>query len=111
MRRAKELFDEIVQAGRNYSMQLMLVDITGMLHYEVTPIIERFDIASYVGETQTRGTRIAVLLSEKQMLPDKFDENVAVNRGGNVITTTDLKEALEWLGVASANKASGGDVQ
>jgi len=92
-------------------MKLMLVDITGMTQYEATPVIERFEIASYVGETQTRGTRIAGLFSQKQMLPDKFDENVAVNRGGNVITTTDLKVALEWLGVASAKKANTGDVQ
>jgi len=92
-------------------MRLMLVDITGMTHYEGNPVIERFEIASYIGETQPRGTRIAFLLSQKQMLPDKFDENVAVNRGGKVITTTDLKAALEWLGVASAKKASGGDVQ
>jgi len=92
-------------------MKLTLVDITSMLRYEGNPVMERFDIASYIGQTQTRGTLIAFLLTEKQMLPDKFEENVVINRGGNVVTTTDLKAALEWLGVASANKASGGDVQ
>ncbi|MDH4231290.1 MAG: hypothetical protein OEW04_04580 [Nitrospirota bacterium] len=110
MQRAKELFDEIDQAGRKHDKKRTLVDITGMLQFESAPVIERFEIAAYVGETQTRGTRTAFLLSEKQMMPDKFGENVAVNRGGNVITTTDLKEALEWLGVASANEAVGGDV-
>ncbi len=103
--------DEIVQAGEKHSMKLMLVDITGLMQFEGIPVIERFEIAAYVGETQTRGTRMAFLLSEKQMMPDKFGENVAVNRGGNVISTTDLNEALEWLGVASVKNAGGGDVQ
>ena len=105
------MVDEIVQAGEKHSMKLMLVDITALMQFEGIPVIERFEIAAYVGETQTRGTRMAFLLSEKQMMPDKFGENVAVNRGGNVISTTDLNEALEWLGVASVKNAGGGDVQ
>lgn len=97
--RAKGFVDEVVQVSLTHGLERILVDITAMTRYVDNPLMERFSIASYVGAAQRPGTSVAFLFSPEQMLPDRFDENVAVNRGGHLITTADIGEALEWLGV------------
>jgi hypothetical protein len=45
----------------------------------------------------------------KQLIIDRFGENVMVNRGALVKVTSNPNEALEWLRLISANKADAGD--
>jgi len=41
--------------------------------------------------------KAALLCTERQVTPERFLGNVAVNRGARVRVATDLNDALRWL--------------
>jgi len=57
--------------------------------------MEKYYIGS-LGAEMYRG-RIKVAMLRKQEYINKFTENVAVNRGGQLYIVSDEKEALRWL--------------
>lgn len=59
--------------------------------------MNRFEIAQYGSMSLTHVGKIAMLGREDQILPDKFFENVAVNRGQNLKVFSDEDKAFEWL--------------
>ena len=61
------------------------------------PIFDKYKIGQYGAELLPGTIRIAMLGREDQIAPDKFFENVAVNRGLTLKVFTDKQEALAWL--------------
>ncbi len=57
---------------------------------------DRFYIGKYLASLSMKLGKIACLLLEEQM-QKKFLENVAVNRGLNILATVEEKEAILWL--------------
>ena len=57
--------------------------------------LDRFILGKYVAELFGPHYRIAILYAEQ--IIDKFGENTAVNRGANVLVTSDDAAALAWL--------------
>ncbi|MEK6260731.1 MAG: hypothetical protein AABP62_19195 [Planctomycetota bacterium] len=60
------------------------------------PVFERFQVAVYGTERQQRH-RLALLRSVDVTPPDRFVQNVAVNRGMDLKIFTDFDEAEHWL--------------
>ena len=64
----------------------------------------------YVSSGELQPLQFAYLGREPFMDPRRFGEIVATNRGVSVKATTDLREALEWLGVAGVDTMKEGQV-
>lgn len=60
-------------------------------------VINRFDVAQHGASTIPRSVRVALLGRPDQILPDRFFENAARNRGVAVTLFTEADEAVAWL--------------
>jgi len=65
-------------------------------------------IRDYSASGRLRGLRLAYLGTPSQVDSQGFGETVAVNRGIDLRATTELEEALSFLGVDRAHKTGGG---
>ena len=61
------------------------------------PIIERFEYGENIALVSEGNYIFAMVGPKEQILPDKFFENVATNRGAIVKVTADIDEAHQWL--------------
>ena len=104
---------EWIEKARSHALNRILCDITLMTGFDVqqTSTMTQFDISEFVAERFPRDIRLAILGAEQQFTKDLFLENVLSNRGIIAKVTFRLNEAVEWLGVTSANKADAGDVK
>jgi hypothetical protein len=107
---AKRTFLEIMEGLALQGTKRVLIDgrtITGD-----PETIERFYYGEFAAQTVVRyevrgvspATPFAYVLREPVLDPEKFGETVAVNRGMRVKVFDNPEEALEWLGIPSANK-------
>ena len=107
---AKRTFVEMMEAIALNKTKRVLFDgrtITGN-----PQTIERFYYGEFAAQTVVRyevrgvspATPFAYVLREPVLDPEKFGETVAVNRGMRVKVFDNPEEALEWLGIPSANK-------
>ena len=107
---AKRTFLEIMEGLALQGTKRVLIDgrtITGD-----PETIERFYYGEFAAQTVVRyevrgvspATPFAYVLTEPVLDPQKFGETVAVNRGMRVKVFDNPEEALEWLGIPSANK-------
>ncbi len=96
---AQETLYELVEKASSHALNRILCDITLVtgLDAQQTATMTRFDTSLLVVKSFPKNFRLAVLETVQQL--DIFDENVMVNRGTIVKVTSDLNEALEWLGV------------
>jgi hypothetical protein len=104
---ATAMASRAIAAAEALGLDRILVDcrlVSGTLS-----TIERFTYANLVaqrhaGYMAARGhqLRVAYVGREPLIDPERFTETVAVNRGALVKMTTDLAEALAWLGVSAA---------
>lgn len=96
---AQEILYELVEKASSHALNRILCDITLVtgLDAQQTAMMTRFDTSLLVVKLIPKNFRLAVLETVQQL--DIFDENVMVNRGAIVKVTSDLNEALEWLGV------------
>ena len=96
---AQETLYELVEKASSHALNRILCEITLVtgLDAQQTATITRFDTSLLVVKSFPKNFRLAVLETVQQL--DIFDENVMVNRGTIVKVTSDLNEALEWLGV------------
>ena len=112
MEKAKTQFLEVLEAIANYNLKNVLYngqELTGSLD-----TWERFEygafLAAAVAESVHRdpsvAPRFAYVLKEPVLDPERFAETVAVNRGVHGKAFDNLKDAFEWLGIASANEAT-----
>jgi hypothetical protein len=98
---------EAIDAAQALGVEKILVDCRSVAGTLST--IERFAYANLVAERHARylaasgrHLRVAYVGREPLIDPERFTETVAVNRGALVKMTTDLEEALAWLGVSAA---------
>lgn len=98
---AREITLDWVREAKEKKVNLVLCDIRGVGGIEVgaLPLIERYLLGEFAANVIPKGIRLAILETPEQYTKDRFDENVLANRGVTVKITTDLKEALAWLGV------------
>ena len=103
--KGKQIVREAVAEVKKHQLKRVLVDVTQVADYESnTRILERFQISTTIAEYLPSDTKVAFLNSSSQIMPDNFNENVVVNRGGQIIVTIDMNEALAYLGVDSSNE-------
>jgi hypothetical protein len=92
---AKESVDAMVAACTREGYAKVLFDcrpMTGVLQ-----VLDRFDVGEYGALTIPHSVQIAMLGREDQILPDKFFETVARNRGLMLALFSEIDEAIEWL--------------
>ena len=112
---AKRTFLETMEAVALHRTKRVLLDGRTLTGNPRT--IERFYYGEFAAQTvaqyQSRGvslaTPFAYVLSEPVLDPERFGETVAVNRGMEVMAFDNLREALQWLSIPSANKPNAGD--
>ena len=66
-------------------------------------------VADFAERGVSRATKFAYVLREPVLDPQRFGETVAVNRGMFVKAFDSPEDALQWLGIAPANKPDAGD--
>ncbi len=98
---APGLIRRSLDVAKENGVEHVLCDLTAVdgLDAEHLPVITRFETAGLIARSLPRQFRLAFLEKPEQIPYDRFDENVMVNRGARVKVTTDLNEAMEWLGV------------
>jgi hypothetical protein len=99
----KQCVDRMAEASVKHGRPKVLLDcrkMTGDLS-----VFTRFHVAEY-GATKGHQLRQFALVGDKEVvLPDKFAETVAVNRGMNMKAFTDFDEAVLWLLRPAPDKA------
>jgi hypothetical protein len=89
----KGLVDGIKSGGfGNGNNSRYLIDLRPMVGTIST--FERYDLGIHIAASIPK-LRIAAI--SKKETHDKIGENVAVNRGANILATDDEGDALEWL--------------
>lgn len=99
---AVQLVGAALEAASLHQQKRILIDarkVTGDLsttqRFEFGEAVARL----YSQRPETCAALIALVGSEPLIDPRRFGETVAVNRGAPVKATTDIQEALEWLGI------------
>jgi hypothetical protein len=114
---AQRTFVEILEAVARSKVEKVLFDGRGITGNPDT--MQRFYYGEFVAEAigrfatngVSRSTRFAYVLEEPVRDPERFGENVAVNRGMDVKTFDNDQDALGWLRTPPANKAAAGDAR
>jgi hypothetical protein len=115
LQEAKRTFLEMLEAVAQHQVEKVLLDGQRLKGDPTT--MERFYYGEFAADAvrqfEDRGvsvaTQFAYVLQEPQLDPQRFGETVAVNRGMFVKAFDNLEDALEWLGIAPANKPDAGD--
>ena len=97
---AKEFFQQILSACKKHNISNVLYDCR--LAEGAFSTMERYNYGAYIADAIRKSgvvPRFAYVGTEQHIDPDRFGETVAVNRGVVLKVTTDLCEALDWLGV------------
>jgi len=89
----KDIVDAIKDAQEKYNATKILVDVSGLSGELVE--LDRFRAGEYAADVLSRNVRFAMLADDVRI--NKFFENVATNRGLNVIVVSDRQSALDWL--------------
>jgi hypothetical protein len=90
------LFEFIAENCRRKNYSRLLIDCTGG-RAEGAHFIDRYAIGERLQIFARYGVKVASLLTDEQIDPRRFGEQVARNRGVDVRAFTDLQEAEEWL--------------
>ena len=99
----RQCIDRMVEASVKHGRPKVLLDCRRMTG--VMQVLDRFEVAEYGAATCYQLHQVALLGNKDMVLPDKFVENVAVNRGMNLKIFTDFDEAVLWLSQSTPNKA------
>jgi len=91
-----DVLKEIFDASSRHGLRKILIDAR-TIEGEIS-LMARYDLGRIAAELQREPVRLAIVASEKQVWPERFAENVANNRGLPTKVTTDMAEALAWLG-------------
>ena len=103
---AEETFLQILESVERHKIGKVVVD--GLAISGAPTTFERFMYGEFVAEKVNAlrdrtmlSPRFAYILVPPVRDPDRFGENVAVNRGMSIKTFENLDDALEWLGIDS----------
>ena len=108
LREAKENFIQVLEILTRHKVQKVLLDGREV---EGNPeVMERFfygefaakSLMKFIDKGVSGETSFAYVLKEPVLDPERFGENVAVNRGMILKAFDDLEEALEWLQIEPA---------
>jgi hypothetical protein len=91
----KRCFDSMVEACDEFGRSTVLLDCRKMTGQP--GILDRFLVMEYGQITHRTISRLALVSRQENILPDRFEEHVAVNRGVNLRIFTDIEAALAWL--------------
>ena len=92
---AKTFFQEILRRAREEGVNKILIDARGIT--TEIPTMARFQFGSHLAEQRPHQIKIAFVGHKDAVWPDRFLENVSVNRAVNAKVVTEIKEALNWL--------------
>lgn len=92
---AKTFFLEILRSAYTEGINKILIDARGITT-EISATA-RFEFGSHLAEQNPYQIMIAIVGNEDAVWPDRFLENVLVNRAVNAKVVTEIKEALKWL--------------
>ena len=88
-------FEQIVEQCTRTNNKKLLIDCTrAKSDYSIVDMYEQGEGAKLF---QRHGIKIAVVVSEEKVEPEKFAEMVARNRGVNACVFTDYRTAEQWL--------------
>ena len=89
-------FATVFKICDKYKCYEVLVD--GRAMREKIPILDLYDLACFIAE-QNKGRHVtmAIVIMPDIAYTDRFGENVARNRGVNVMRFTDMNKASAWL--------------
>jgi hypothetical protein len=111
---AKDVSRRSLEACKAHALTKAVVDFRSVTGRVAMP--ERYDYGVFVAELHIRHAmenkerlQVAYVGPAAMIDPGKFGEIVATNRGANIKATTDMEEALAWLGVAPAGKPDKND--
>jgi len=91
----KKAIEEARVLCEQYGLTKILADIRG--RDERIPVADRFEIGVEIAKVLGGKIQFAILAPSAMI--DGLGENAAVNRGGRVFVTSNMDEALKWLGV------------
>jgi hypothetical protein len=114
---AHRTFLQMVEAIALYKSEKVLFDGRKLIGNPKT--MERFyygefaaqNVVTFLERGVCAAPQFAYVLREPLRDPGRFGETVAVNRGMHVKTFDSPEEALQWLGIAPANKPDAGEVK
>jgi hypothetical protein len=108
---AREILLEWTAVMRNHYLNRVVYDTTLVTGFdaESQSVITSFKTSELVAQLVPRSVRLAFLQSPNRLRKDRFDENVMFNRGVMVRVTSDLQDAIEWLGTDSPYISDSGD--
>ncbi len=96
----RQCIDQMRERCNDTGLRHVLLDcraISGELS-----ILSRYQVVDYGTVLLGLVNRIALLVREETLLPDRFVENVAVNRGLNLKVFTESAAAEAWLAAETA---------
>ena len=115
LKEAKRTLLEMLEAVALHKTKKVFFD--GRKLIGIPETMERFYYGEFAAQTVadfaergvSRATKFAYVLREPVLDPQRFGETVAVNRGMLVKAFDSPEDALQWLGIAPANKPDAGD--
>ena len=91
----KRTVDSMIEACFEHDLFAVLLDcrsMTGNLS-----IMDRYRLVVYGQRMLGKVNRVALVGRQEAVLPDRFAETVAVNRGINLKVFIDMDQAVDWL--------------
>lgn len=101
---ARDFLSRIASEAGKAGLGKVLVDARGVTGDLST--IERFEYGELIAELLS-SFKVAFVLHRSLRDPSSFGEIVAVNRGADFKTFTEMNEACDWLGVTPPGNANG----
>ena len=92
---AQNFITTVIEKSHDTGLNRILIDARSVTGIDET--LDRYKMGEFISKISPMSMKIAFLVSEKQILPDKFFENVAKNRMLNAFVTTNFEEAKDWL--------------
>jgi len=96
VRGAERMFREHFEACARQGLAGLLYDVRGVESRLGT--LDVYEVAKSLASVQAVGIRIAIVARPEQLSPERFFEQVALNRGAPLKLFTREHEAMEWLG-------------
>ena len=94
---AYELIESLREAMAAHPAPRVAVDVRPMVG--ILTVTARYQAGERVAARLPHDRAIAFIATEEHVLPDRFMEVVAKNRGAHILVTTSPAEAAAWLGV------------
>src|SRR4030043_539126 len=98
----KDIFFNWVEKAHSHALNRILCNITLITGFDAQQMstMDRFNTSKLIVESIPKDFMLAILETPEQLERYRFGENDMVNRGTTVKATSNMNEALKWLGVA-----------